>query len=46
MTQDLVGEAAATFTVSEGSVTLQRESAASSAAFSWNVVDFAKDACE
>lgn len=46
VTPDLVGEASATFTVSDGEVSVRRATAASSAAFSWNVIDFAKPACD
>ncbi|HLL21680.1 MAG TPA: hypothetical protein VK427_06100 [Kofleriaceae bacterium] len=44
-TLDLVGEAAATLTVSAGGVSVQRETAASAASITWNVVDFGDDAC-
>ncbi len=46
VTLDLVGETSFTFTVSGGSVAVQRATAVSTASVTWNVVDFAKGPCE
>ena len=42
---DLVGEAAATMTVSANSVALQRATGTAAASITWNAVDFGNDAC-
>ncbi|MDQ3296412.1 MAG: hypothetical protein M3619_07505 [Myxococcota bacterium] len=46
VTLDLVGETSFTFTVSGGSVAVQRATAVSTASVTWNVVDFTKGPCE
>ena len=43
---DLLGEASFTFTISAGSVSVERSSSTAAASVTWNVVDFAKDVCD
>jgi len=45
ITLDLVGEAAATLTVSANSVAVQRATGTSTASITWNAIDFGSDAC-
>jgi phage baseplate assembly protein gpV len=43
---DLVGEAAATITVADGAVTLDRDATSSNSSITWTAIDFAHDRCE
>lgn len=42
---DLLGEASATITVNDGSVTFERLASSAAASISWTVIDFAHDSC-
>ena len=42
---DLLGEAAATFSVADGAVTVRRASTQSTASITWTIIDFSRDRC-